>query len=137
MKTPCSNKKKLLLIILIVLICVCVDQLIKISIHGILPDGKRVIISGVLNFTYVENTGGAFGVGSNSIIWFIITNIIIVKSRMSLSDSKRSVITGIFPNSFYCILTSSKVCHKEFASTCKSDIKKTTFFFNTFFIMVV
>ena len=93
MKTICSNKKKLLFVVLIVLICVCVDQLIKISIHSITPNGSRVIINGVLNFTYVENTGGAFGIGSNSIIWFIITNILIILAALVFLVIKRTSLS--------------------------------------------
>jgi len=36
------------------------------------------IIKGILNFTYVENTGGAYGIGSNNTIIFILTNIIVL-----------------------------------------------------------
>lgn len=37
-----------------------------------------VLIDGVLNLTYVENTGGAFGIGSNFILIFIISNSIVI-----------------------------------------------------------
>lgn len=37
-----------------------------------------ILIDGVLHLTYVENTGGAFGIGSNFTLIFIISNIIVI-----------------------------------------------------------
>ena len=37
-----------------------------------------VIVNGFLNLTYVENTGGAYGIGSGSTLIFIIANIVII-----------------------------------------------------------
>lgn len=46
------------------------------------------MISGILNFTYVENTGGAYGIGSNNIVTFIVINIIIISVFMKFIISR-------------------------------------------------
>ena len=42
--------------------------------------------------TYVENTGGAYGIGSNSIIMFIIVNIIVITLLTKFILSKKDEI---------------------------------------------
>lgn len=37
-----------------------------------------VIVNGFLNLTYVENTGGAYGIGSGSTLVFIIANALVI-----------------------------------------------------------
>lgn len=46
------------------------------------------MISGILNFTYVENTGGAYGIGSNNIVTFIVINVIIISVFMKFIISR-------------------------------------------------
>lgn len=46
------------------------------------------MIKGILNFTYVENTGGAYGIGSNNIVTFIVINIIIISVFMKFIISR-------------------------------------------------
>ena len=52
---------------------IILDQLLKIFI----PKDMN-IIDGVLKFTYVENTGGAFGVFSDNVFTIILFNVIIL-----------------------------------------------------------
>lgn len=70
--------KRILLVIFIILIIICIDQSIKILVSNNLYNSSMVMIKGVLNLTYIENTGGAYGIGSNSTIMFIIINIIVI-----------------------------------------------------------
>lgn len=37
-----------------------------------------VIVKGLLNLTYLQNTGGAYGIGSSNTVIFVIFNIIII-----------------------------------------------------------
>lgn len=67
-----KNKKILLIILGIVIIAL--DQITK----AILIEKNFIIIPNVLRFTYTENTGAAFGIGSNNLIMVIIVNIIIL-----------------------------------------------------------
>ena len=72
------KNKKTMVMFLIIVFLVILDQTIKLIIDKNLYNNSVTIINGVLNLTYVENTGGAYGIGSNSIISFIIVNIIVI-----------------------------------------------------------
>ena len=78
--------------ILIILIIICIDQAVKILVLGKLYNSSIVIFDGILNLTYVENTGGAYGIGSNSIIMFIIVNIIVITLLTKFILSKKDEI---------------------------------------------
>lgn len=75
-----KNKKnsKLLIIIFTIIIIILLDQIIKIYISNTLYNSSKVLIKGLLNFTYVENIGGAFGIGNNVIILIIVNTILIL-----------------------------------------------------------
>lgn len=66
--------RKKYLIIVIIISLIFVDQIIKLNVYN----KDTTIIEGVLKFTTVENRGGAFGIAQNSIITFIITNIVVL-----------------------------------------------------------
>ena len=89
------KNKKILLIIFIILISICIDQIVKQVIIKNILNSSIEVIKGVLNFTYVENTGGAYGIGSNNILIFIIINIIILGILMKFAISKREEIDTI------------------------------------------
>lgn len=67
------NKKKIIPIA-IGMIIILFDQLTKL----ILLNKNITVIPGFIDFTYTENTGAAFGIGSNNIIMVILVNIIIL-----------------------------------------------------------
>ena len=85
--------KKSILIILGILIIIGIDQLIKVLTIKHLYNSSAIAINGVLKFTYVENTGGAFGIGSNSLIAFILTNIIVIGIIIMLLIKKRDELS--------------------------------------------
>ena len=49
----------------IILLVVLLDQISKLLTLGLLYEDKVVVIKGILNFTYVENRGMAFGLLAN------------------------------------------------------------------------
>ena len=83
-----ENKKMLILFIVILL--VLIDQIIKQVIVNSLYNESIIFIKGLINFTYVENTGGAFGIGRNSVIVFILANIIIIGCLIKIILSKNN-----------------------------------------------
>ncbi|MBO4816155.1 MAG: signal peptidase II [Clostridia bacterium] len=87
--------KKVLLIISIILLMIIIDQLIKIYVSNNIYNSSITLINGFLNLTYVENTGGAFGIGNNNIVFFIIVNIIIIGVLVKLLISKKEEINTI------------------------------------------
>jgi len=61
------------------IIClISIDQIIKFTVIKNMYNSSIIILKGIINLTYVENTGGAFGIGNNSKIIFIIANIILL-----------------------------------------------------------
>lgn len=87
--------KKVWLIITIMLLMIIIDQLIKIYVSNNIYNSSITLINGFLNLTYVENTGGAFGIGNNNIVFFIIVNIIIIGVLVKLLISKTEGINTI------------------------------------------
>ena len=66
-------KQKDIFVICIILIIILLDQITKIIFVQ-----DMTVIKGVLNFTYTENVGGAFGIFSSSTIGIIILNLILL-----------------------------------------------------------
>lgn len=87
------KNRKILLIISIIFLAIFIDQIAKEIIIKNIFNSSIEIIKGFLNFTYVENTGGAYGIGSNNIVMFIIINIIIIGILMKFVISKREEIS--------------------------------------------
>ena len=70
--------KKLVLLIIVIILIIAIDQIIKFSVFYNLYNSSIGVINGILNLTYVQNTGGAFGIASNNIIIFILVNLVII-----------------------------------------------------------
>lgn len=56
------KKKKYLWMIIGILILIVLDQIIKAAIFKHFYDANITLINGVLDLSYVENAGSAFGV---------------------------------------------------------------------------
>ena len=66
------------LALLLIAVSVAVDQVFKmLAVNQLKPVGQIEIISGFLNFTYVENKGAAFGMLENQ-RWFFIAATAVV-----------------------------------------------------------
>lgn len=98
------NKEYVLLLIIVFLIIV-IDQISKVFI---LNKGEIQIIPSVLKFAITENTSAAYGIGSNSTIMYVITNIIIlsvifkfVTTQNAYVDTKMKVfLSFVFAGGF-------------------------------------
>lgn len=93
LKKSIINNKKIIIMCLIVVFLILLDQLIKIVILNNLHGSSINLIKNFLNLTYVENTGGAFGVGSENIATIIIINIIIITVILRFIYKKRNEIS--------------------------------------------
>lgn len=71
-----KKKQDIIKVVGLILGLLIIDQLVKIYI--VIAKPSQEIIPGVLSVAYVENTGGAFGFGSNSIITIIVSNFIVL-----------------------------------------------------------
>jgi len=84
------RKNKDILILLGIVICLTfIDQIVKFAIIENLYNSSKTILNGVLNLTYVENTGGAFGIGNNSTLMFITVSIIVISLITKFIISKK------------------------------------------------
>lgn len=70
--------KKIKIVILITSILIIISQALTIYAVTNVKDESKSIIPNVLRLTYVENTGGAFGIGGNGTIGFVIVSLIII-----------------------------------------------------------
>lgn len=69
-------KKKYIYFMVSTLGLLLIDQVTKAFISG--TNESICIINGLLQFNYVQNTGGAFSIGQNNLLEIIITNVIIL-----------------------------------------------------------
>ena len=74
-----KNKKNLSVIMLGILI-VIIDRITKL----LLINKEITIIPNLLNFTYIENNGVAFGIASNNTILIVLLNVIV--SQVALQN---------------------------------------------------
>lgn len=87
-----SKKKKYSIIVLITMILLIIDQCTKIYISNV---NYVQGINGFFSLRFAKNTGGAFGIGQDDTIMFILTNIIVlgliirfIKFQISHIDKK-------------------------------------------------
>ena len=66
------------LTIIFIALIVLIDQIIKAIVVAITNGGTVEVINGVLNFSYIKNSGGAFGIGSDASTFLLINVIIII-----------------------------------------------------------
>ena len=68
-----------ILMIGLAVVLAVVDQILKyVVVQNLKPVGTHVLIEGLLDFTYVENRGAAFGILSNQRWFFIIMTAILM-----------------------------------------------------------
>ena len=67
--------KERIFLISIVVIIVLIDQVLKIWIQNV---REINIIPGILNFKITQNTSAAYGIGSNSTLMYVLTNVVIL-----------------------------------------------------------
>lgn len=83
-----------------IIFLIVIDQIIKFAIVKNIYNSSITILEGILNFTYVENTGGAYGIGNNSTVMFILVNMtiitLVIKFILSkINDISVFVLTGL------------------------------------------
>ena len=68
-------KKTNIVLIVIGVLIILVDQIVKIFISSV---GNITVIPGVLELSVTQNMNAAYGVGSNSTVMYVITNLIVL-----------------------------------------------------------
>ena len=82
------KSKKINFLMIITIIAILLDQLIKIIIKSKIFNSSIILIPHVLNLTYVQNTGAAFGIGSNSTSMFVAVNVV-YKGKQAISSPRK------------------------------------------------
>lgn len=98
------KNKKINWLIIISIVILLVDQVIKALIVSKLYNSSVVLIPNILNLTYVENTGAAFGIGSSSTAMFIIVNIIVIGLIVYFIYSKKEELSKTILFALHLIL---------------------------------
>lgn len=98
-----KNNKIILITLPIVLIAI--DQIIKMWICRFLYSDSIPFINGILNISYVQNTGGAYGIGSNNIYMFILINIIVIGILLKILITKNEEISTTIRYSLILVLS--------------------------------
>ena len=72
---------------------IAIDQIIKFVVVKNLYNTSVSVIKGILKFTYIENTGGAYGIGSKYKLIFILLNAVTILLIGRFILSKKSDIS--------------------------------------------
>lgn len=81
------NKKEIVMIIVIIMFII-LDQLTKIYLAK-----DMMLIGGIIKFSSVQNTGGAFGIFNTNIITILILNVIIIGMIIRFLILKRNYMS--------------------------------------------
>ena len=73
-----KKNRKLQKALLLTAIIIVIAQAINIYVVSNVKEGGLVLVESFLKLTYVENTGGAFGIGANDTIGFVLINLLIL-----------------------------------------------------------
>lgn len=83
------KKFKRLFVYVIAIVLIIIDQIIKLGIINNLKGNSISIIKGILKFTYCENEGVAFSLGSGHVPVFIIVTLILVGGLIFYFEKNR------------------------------------------------
>ena len=92
-KDKIIENKKLIILATIIILIIIIDQVAKFAIVENLYNSNMVVLKDILNFTYLENRGGAYGIGNDSTIMFIIVNALVITLIMKFILSKKNEIS--------------------------------------------
>lgn len=93
-------KKRYTIMTIMVLVLIGIDQLIK----GFIVCDKGMPISNK-NIGYTKNFGGAFGIGGNSTLFFILVNVVVLGIIIKFIYSQKDRIDNQTLTSFTLILS--------------------------------
>lgn len=85
-------------------ILIAVDQIIKIAIVNNFKTESVVIIKNILRFTYCENKGVAFSIGSGNVTIFIVVNLLIICGLILYFEKNRKHFNKIDKTFFIMII---------------------------------
>ena len=88
-KEKTSNKKAYLMFIFIIFFIIVIDQLTKIFA---LNTNNTNIVPDILTINVSQNTNGIYGVNSNSVLLYVLTNLIVITILIKFITSQNEFI---------------------------------------------
>ena len=85
-------KNKLFLAVILVVILTVIMQVITIVVESNVKEESIVVMKGYISLTYVENTGGAFGIGQEDTLSFVLVSLIVLGIIVHFLVSQRDKI---------------------------------------------
>lgn len=71
--------KKYMILISVIILIILSGQLLKIyMVQNYENQGSVSLIENVVNLTYTENKGGAWGIGQGDIVTFVVSNLLVI-----------------------------------------------------------
>lgn len=98
------KSKKINFLMIITIIAILLDQLIKIIIKSKIFNSSIILIPHVLNLTYVQNTGAAFEIGSDSTSMFVAVNVVIIGLITYFIFSKKEELSKLILIALHLVL---------------------------------
>lgn len=98
------KSKKINFLMIITIIAILLDQLIKIIIKSKIFNSSIILIPHLLNLTYVQNTGAAFGIGNNSTSMFVAVNVVIIGLITYFIFSKKEELSKLILIALHLVL---------------------------------
>lgn len=92
-KDKIIENKKLIILAIVIVCLIAIDQIVKIAVVKNIYNLSITLLEGILNLTYLENTGGAYGIGNDSTLMFIIVNIVVITLILKFMLSKKNDIS--------------------------------------------
>ena len=98
------KSKKINFLMIITIIAILLDQLIKIIIKSKIFNSSIILIPHVLNLTYVQNTGEAYGIGSDSTSMYVAVNVVIIGLITYFIFSKKEELSKLILIALHLVL---------------------------------
>lgn len=92
-KEKIKENKKLIKLVIMIILLIIIDQVTKCIVVKNMYNSNITVLEGILSFTYVENKGGAYGIGNDSTLMFIIVNAIVITLITKFILSKKNDIS--------------------------------------------
>lgn len=97
-----KNNKKIIIGVIFVVLLLIIDQVAKFIITKNNTD--ITLIPSTLELNYVQNTGGAFGIGKNNTAMFIISTIVVLGLIIRFICTQKDYIDKITMFSLFAII---------------------------------
>lgn len=103
-----KHKRYIILIIIVVLIVLCSQLFKNYIINNYKDQGSTSFVKDLINITYVENKGGAWGIGQGDTITFVISNLLVIGIIIKFIITQKERI-GIFHLSSLTLILSGGI----------------------------